>query len=168
MHLLFSSLSLCKKWFISRLYKNNHPSGRFCVGNHRSKTYLKKFMGASPPLALPGSAYVMLIKYTLLKLNDWLFRLLINGKTDQPEKQHKNVCTRHITGIINTFADAGIHKIFQVCSDGFIATNHVYTLIANKIDLSELLLLCHRNKNQQLPLNWKVLFCWYFWETGFV
>jgi len=54
---MFSSLSLCKKWFISRLCTKNHPSGRFCVRNHRSKNVSEKFRRGFSPLSPPGSAY---------------------------------------------------------------------------------------------------------------
>jgi len=40
-----------------KVIPKNHPNGRFCVGNHRSKNVSEKFRGASAPLAPPGSAY---------------------------------------------------------------------------------------------------------------
>jgi len=37
--------------------QKNHPNGRFCVGNHRSKNVSEKFKGAFSPLGPPGFAY---------------------------------------------------------------------------------------------------------------
>jgi len=37
--------------------QKNHPNGRFCVRNHRTKNVSEKFRGASALLAPLGSAY---------------------------------------------------------------------------------------------------------------
>jgi len=50
--------------------QKNHPNGRFCVRNHRSKIVSEKFRGGFSPLTPhPGSAYEPTITHFYVKLS---------------------------------------------------------------------------------------------------
>jgi len=51
MHLIFSSLFPCKKWFIYRLYEKFSPVDVSVSETMDQKTYLRKFRRSSVPLA---------------------------------------------------------------------------------------------------------------------
>jgi len=53
LHLIFSSLSLCKKWFTKRLYTKIIPMDVFVSGTIDQRKYLKNLGGSFSPLAPP-------------------------------------------------------------------------------------------------------------------
>jgi len=61
MHLIFSSLSLCKKLFIQRISKKITPMDVSVSETMDQKTYLRKFRGASATLAPPSGPPMVVV-----------------------------------------------------------------------------------------------------------
>ena len=146
MHLIFSSLSPCKKWFIYRLSEKITPVDVSVSETMDQKTYLRKFRRGSVPLAPPGSACVIWhwldssVFWTWSSSNQKMLANVLNRV--RPDNFQKNVSEPQLTcgwtwstNVQLSIFEASLASWDKVIATVYAVSNKFFVLNINKVTI---------------------------------